>query len=82
MVHVTYQRKSSIFYDRNSKEEFHTEFEKMPWLAMDGDQEGTVLKHALATNLKAYNIPTLVILNLKTGNFVFVKIKRAAQLAC
>lgn len=54
----------------NTREEFHAELEKMPWLAMDGDQKGAVLKHALATNLKAFNIPTLVLLNVKTGNFV------------
>lgn len=54
----------------NSREEFYAEFEKMPWLAIDGDQEGTMLKHALATNLKAFSIPALVILNTSTGNFV------------
>jgi hypothetical protein len=42
----------------------------MPWVAIDGDDTGVKHKHALATNLKTYRLPTLVILNVKTGTFV------------
>ncbi|CAB9507513.1 Probable nucleoredoxin 1 [Seminavis robusta] len=53
--------------DRPSFEEYYG---KMPWLALDGDEKSVGFKHALATNLKAFRLPTLIILNLQTGNFV------------
>jgi Thioredoxin-like len=45
-------------------------FADMPWLAMDGDDEGTRLKHSLATKLKVFRLPSLLILNVETGHFI------------
>jgi hypothetical protein len=52
------------------QKQFYEYFGTMPWLAMEGDQAGARLKMALATTLKAFQLPTLVILNAKTGDFI------------
>jgi hypothetical protein len=54
----------------NDVPSFHEYFSTMPWYAMDGDMEGTRMKHNLATHLKAFRIPGFYILNLKTGQFI------------
>jgi len=51
-------------------DEFETYFDTMPWLAMKGDVQGAANKHNLATTVKAFRCPILVIVNVKTGAFV------------
>jgi hypothetical protein len=53
--------------DRKS---FHEYFATMPWVAFDADIESVKIKHSLATALKAYRLPALVVLDAKTGHFV------------
>jgi hypothetical protein len=54
----------------DTREQFHETFRQMPWLAIDGDEEGARIKHNLATHLKVYRLPSLVVLDTQTGNFV------------
>jgi len=54
----------------NDKKEFEEYFATMPWLAMDGDKEGAINKHKLATKVSAFKIPHFLILNMQTGTFV------------
>ena len=42
----------------------------MPWVAFDSDVDSVKIKHSLATALKAYRLPALVVLDVKTGHFV------------
>lgn len=51
-------------------EEFTGYFEKMPWVAQKIDAESAEKKNTLATNLKISKIPVLVVLDVKTGNFI------------
>lgn len=53
--------------DRKS---FHEYFATMPWVAFDADIESVKIKHSLATALKAYRLPALVVLDVKSGHFV------------
>ncbi|KAG7360882.1 thioredoxin-like protein [Nitzschia inconspicua] len=54
----------------DTRNEFLETFAGMPWLAIDGDEDGTRIKHNLATHLKVFRLPSLVILNVDTGHFV------------
>jgi Thioredoxin-like len=54
----------------NDLDSFEECFGTMPWLAMEGDAKGAVIKHALATKLKSFRLPTLIILNAEVGHFV------------
>jgi hypothetical protein len=53
--------------DRKS---FHEYFATMPWAAFDADIESSKIKHSLATALKVYRLPALIVLDVKTGHFV------------
>ena len=54
----------------DDRKSFRETFADMPWLAIDGDQDGARVKHNLATHLKVFRLPSLIILNVETGNFV------------
>ena len=55
----------------NTQTEFHDYYQTMPWLAMAGDTTSAArLKHNLATKLSVFKLPTLIVLNVQTGNFV------------
>jgi hypothetical protein len=54
----------------DDRKSFLETFSDMPWLAIDGDQDGARVKHNLATHLKVFRLPSLIILNVETGNFV------------
>jgi hypothetical protein len=49
---------------------FNEYFATMPWVAFDADIESVKIKHSLATALKAYRLPALVVLDVKNGHFV------------
>ncbi|KAL3902785.1 MAG: hypothetical protein SGARI_005675, partial [Bacillariaceae sp.] len=54
----------------DDRKSFRDTFSDMPWLAIDGDKDGARVKHNLATHLKVFRLPSLIILNVETGNFV------------
>uniref|UniRef100_A0A7R9VS44 protein-disulfide reductase n=1 Tax=Pseudictyota dubia TaxID=2749911 RepID=A0A7R9VS44_9STRA len=55
----------------DDQKSFGETFASMPgWFAIPGDEHGTRLKHKLVTELKAFRLPTLAILNVKTGAVV------------
>ena len=54
----------------DDRKSFLDTFADMPWLAIDGDKDGARVKHNLATHLKVFRLPSLIILNIETGNFV------------
>jgi nucleoredoxin len=63
--------KVEIIYVSSDKdvEEFEAYYEKMPWLAVPA--EGTAgIKNALAQKLNISAIPTLIVLQAKTGKFI------------
>jgi Thioredoxin-like len=54
----------------DTRNDFLETFADMPWLAIDGDADGARIKHKLATHLKVFRLPSLIILNVETGHFV------------
>ena len=54
----------------DDRKSFLETFSDMPWLAIDGDKDGARVKHNLATHLKVFRLPSLIILNVETGLFV------------
>ncbi|GKZ00387.1 hypothetical protein MPSEU_000991700 [Mayamaea pseudoterrestris] len=51
-------------------DEFKNYYGSMPWLAVPTDAEAAKLKGELATKIRLMGIPTLVILDAKTGHFI------------
>jgi len=75
---VAESEKFEVVYVASDKtvQEFEQYYSKMPWLAIPGDNDSTVFKNNLAQTFKVTGIPTLIILDPKTGNFIS---KRAAM---
>merc|ERR1712137_49480 len=53
-----------------SVEAFNEYYGKMPWLAIPSDTGAAGIKNRLAQTLKISGIPTLIVLDAKTGDFV------------
>ena len=64
--------KFEIVYVSSDKnlDEFQGYYGKMPWLAVPTDAGSAQIKNDLAAMLKIRGIPTLVVLDVKTGRFV------------
>lgn len=64
--------KFEIVYVSSDKdmEEFKGYFDKMPWVAQPVDAKSAAKKNEMAEALKITRIPVLVVLDVKTGNFV------------
>ena len=50
--------------------EFNEYFGKMPWVAQPVDAESAQIKNTMAQSLKIAGIPALIIMDVKTGNFI------------
>lgn len=50
--------------------QFEEYYGKMPWLAIPSDEAGAKVKNFLAQNLKISGIPSMVVLDVKTGKFI------------
>lgn len=61
-----------IIYVSSDKylEEFEEYYTKMPWLAIPTDEKSAKIKDKLAAMFKIRGIPTLVLLDVKTGYYV------------
>ena len=49
---------------------FNTYYGKMPWAALPNTAESTPIKQLLSDSLKITGIPSLVVMEVKTGHFV------------
>jgi len=49
---------------------FNEYFQKMPWASLPSDNESSTVKKNLSESLKVSGIPSLVVLDAKTGYFI------------
>jgi nucleoredoxin len=77
------REKLEIIYvssDRTATD-FVAYYKKMPWLALPNDEEGSKYKAELATKLRVQGIPTLIVLDVKTGLFISADARSQVQTA-